>query len=312
MLDRCRTETSFGLFFGIELDEAGEGFLADGTEVGVLVGAHTTIFLSAPYAMGEIAATLYQRGASFVDEFLPFGRMRGVGGEVGFPGFGIGKIHGVVVTVGIFVAKAAKGVTEFMNHHRKELLATRVTEVVGIVDASAAIVGCIRQDNDMFVGCSCQQVVKALEVQGGQVACGIEGVEMASQGGVEPDVLTGLADVCIMGRRLDGDDIETILQLLEWFVAKQRLGGCTAVGKILIHLSDGVALGNKSHMDASGGVGSSMNRGVMALLVLATDEDVGGIDTMGHRRHGAGMIVAQGDGDLYSLAGVGNEEYVFK
>ena len=82
--------------------------MADGTEVGVLVGAHTTIFLSAPYAMGEIAATLYQRGASFVDEFLPFGRMRGVGGEVGFPGFGIGKIHGVVVTVGIFVAKAAK------------------------------------------------------------------------------------------------------------------------------------------------------------------------------------------------------------
>lgn len=47
-----------GNLFCIEQDEPAEGLLANGAEVGMLVGAHATVFLRTPDAFAEVAAAL--------------------------------------------------------------------------------------------------------------------------------------------------------------------------------------------------------------------------------------------------------------
>ena len=139
----CRT--SLFILFRIETDETVEGLLTDGTEVGLLVGAHTTVGLTAPDALGLIAATFDERSASLVDEVLPLLTEIVHGGEIGLPRFGIGEIHRVVLAIGVLVAKTAEGMTKLVNDHRLELIASGIAEIIGIIDASTAVIGGIGQ-----------------------------------------------------------------------------------------------------------------------------------------------------------------------
>jgi len=78
---------------------------------------------------------------------------------------------------------------EFMNDDRPEVRTMGVGEVVGVVDSSAAVVICVYEDDDMFVGRACQYVVQLLEMEGSQITVAIEGVEMGSEGRIFPDAL---------------------------------------------------------------------------------------------------------------------------
>ena len=74
--------------------------MADGTEVGIVVGAHAAVLLGAPDTLREVATTLDEGGLTSVYQRLPLGRVGGRGGEVGLPRLYIAEIHGVIVAVG--------------------------------------------------------------------------------------------------------------------------------------------------------------------------------------------------------------------
>ena len=78
--------------------------MADGTELGLFVGAHAAILASAPDTLFQITTSLDKAGLAFLNEIVPFDGDGGLRGEVGFPGLCVGEVHGLVVAVGIFVA----------------------------------------------------------------------------------------------------------------------------------------------------------------------------------------------------------------
>ena len=55
--------------------------MADGTEVGIVVGAHAAVLLGAPDTLREVATTLDEGGLTSVYQRLPLGRVGGRGGE---------------------------------------------------------------------------------------------------------------------------------------------------------------------------------------------------------------------------------------
>ena len=67
---------------------------------------------------------------------------------------------------------------EFVDHHRAETGTIDVGKVVGVVNASTSVTIGIYQHYDMLVWGACQHVVQALEMQGGEIAVAVEGIEV--------------------------------------------------------------------------------------------------------------------------------------
>ena len=182
---------------GVEIYEADEGLLADETELRLLVGAHTAVFETAPDTMGEIAAAFDEARLLLAHQVLPFSVKVVLGGKVWLPGLGVGKVHWVVVAVGIFVTQSTETVAELMYDYRSERGTVGIGECIAIVDSAAAITIAIDEHDDMLIRCAGQYVVHLLQMERGQVAGAVEGVKVGAEGRFFPDSLAWFADAAL-------------------------------------------------------------------------------------------------------------------
>ena len=120
---------------GVEVDQTDEGLLADKAELRFLVSTHSTVLKSTPDTFREAAASLDETGLSFTDEIFPFAVEIAFCREVRFPGFCVGKVHRIVVAIGVLIAQTTEGMAEFMHDDRTELRTTGIGEVIGVEDA---------------------------------------------------------------------------------------------------------------------------------------------------------------------------------
>ena len=67
---------------------------------------------------------------------------------------------------------------ELVHYDGLEVFVSRRGQVVGVVDATAAVGLGVDEDDDVFVGRAGQLVVHVAEVEGGEVAFAVEGVEV--------------------------------------------------------------------------------------------------------------------------------------
>ena len=271
-----------GSSLGIEVDEPPQSLLADGTEVGLLVGTHAAVLLTSPDAFRQIAAAFDEAGTPLVDEVLPLAAEVVLRGEVRFPWLGVGEVHGGVVAIGILVAQTTEGMAELMDDDRLELLSAGVAQVVGVVDAPAAIVRGVGQDDDVLVGRAGQQVVEPLQVERGEVALAVERVEVRAEGRVEPHALARVAHAAVDGRCQQGNDVEAVAQGFERLVAEEGLHCRAAMVEVGCHLVGRVTLRHIGDVDATRGVGCLLegNVGRDVPLSFVADEDVGRYDGM--------------------------------
>ena len=185
-----------------------------------------------------------------------------LGGDVLLPGLSVGEIHRVVVAVGVFVGKSAEAVAELVDNHWAELLVLGGGECVAVIDAAAAVFRGIYQHDDVLVGHCHEVVVQLLEVESGEVAVAVEGVEMRRKGGVYPFAVARLARAALLRGRLHGDDVEIVLVFLEGGMTEERIYGYAGVVDEGGHLVGGVALRHEGYVDAVGCVLCRMEHGV--------------------------------------------------
>ena len=62
-------------------------------------------------------------------------------------------------------------------------------------------------------------------MEGGQVAVAVKRVEVGTENRLPPDALRGLAGARLFGCRLQGDDVEAVLQRLKRLVAEEGTDG---------------------------------------------------------------------------------------
>jgi hypothetical protein len=139
--------------------------LANHTEFGFLVGAHTAVLVSTPNTLAKVSAALDETGFSFANQILPFAGEIVLCGEIRLPRLGICKVHRIVIAIGILVAKSSEGVSELVNYHGTEIRSVGIGEVIGIIDSTATIMVCVYQYYNMFVRSACQHIVQPLKVQ---------------------------------------------------------------------------------------------------------------------------------------------------
>ena len=104
--------------------------------------------------------------------------------------------------------------------------------------------------------------MQLLEVERGEVAVAVEGVEMRREGGVYPFAVARLARAALLGGRLHGDDVEIVLVFLEGGMTEERIYGYAGVVDEGGHLVGGVALRHEGYVDAVGCVLCRMEHGV--------------------------------------------------
>ena len=165
--------------------------LTNGTELRLFVRTHTAILATSPDAFQQIAAPFVQTSLAFFDEVLPFDEGRRFGREIRLPRFSIIEVHGVVIAVSILITQTSERMAKFVYDYRQEIVAARIAEVIGIIDAAATIVFGIHKDDDMLVRCACQHVVETLQMKGCQIAIAVEGIEMRAEGCLLPDTFRG-------------------------------------------------------------------------------------------------------------------------
>ena len=152
--------------------------LANHTEFGFLVGAHTAVLVSTPNTLAKVSAALDETGFSFAYQVLPLPGEIVLCSKVGLPGLGVGKVHRVVVAIRVLVAQTSEGMAEFVNYHRTEVRPVGIGEVIGIIYSTATIVVCVNQNYDMLVRCACLHIVQTLKMQCCEVSVAIECVEV--------------------------------------------------------------------------------------------------------------------------------------
>ena len=272
---------------GVEVGDALDGAGADGAKVGDFVDLHAALLGGAIDALALVSAALKDADALrgsieqalllLVGDFAVVGHLgvsrRGDGralghhvgplaleidqrGEVGFPGLGVGRVHGLVaVIVEVLVAQTGKGMAELVDQHLMEggMIAGGDGELV--VDAPAAVGVAVDQDDDVLEGHARQHVIEAVDVLRHQVTVAVEGVVVGADGRGAPPSQVRHAGAA--GERLGshGNDVEAVLERGEGLMGKQGIDHTLAVGVELAHLGTGVALGNDGQVDALGDVG---------------------------------------------------------
>ena len=74
------------------------------------------------------------------------------------------------------------------------------------------------------------------QVEGGQVAIAVEGVEVRTEDGVFPHAFGGDTGAALFRFGHDGDDVETAFERLEGLVSKKRVVGLGGVGDEVVHV----------------------------------------------------------------------------
>ena len=78
---------------------------------------------------------------------------------------------------------------KLVHHHGARERMMRHREVVGIKNATAAIMGRIDQHNDVLIGYASKLVVQIFEIKRSEIALAIKRVEMATQSCLFPNAL---------------------------------------------------------------------------------------------------------------------------
>ena len=154
--------------------------------------------------------------------------------------------------------------------------------------------------------------MQLLEVKRGQITLAVEGVEVRTQCGVQPDAGSRVAHAAVVRRTLHRHDVEPRAQALERFVAEQSLHRLAAVLQKLRHLGLGVALGHVGDVDAMQRVGRLLQSDKWRDSTFAAmgNEDVARHHLVGQRASGAVMRVAQLNGDVDRVARHRHQEHV--
>ena len=187
-------------------------------------------------------------------------------------------------------------------------------QIVGVQDATSAIFLGVHQYNNVFIGDSCQPVVHVLQVQRGQVAVGVERVEVGMQGGVPPDAPARLADAAVLRRSLHGNDTETVAHRAEGLMGKHGVDGCLHILHEHRHLVLLIAFGQEGDADAACCVGRLHYYLIGSALLIAhvADQDVRGHHLVSERRHHFAAVVVEFYGDLHGVAWHGHKEHVLE
>ena len=182
----------FFLFPGVEVDDLADGAVADFAEFRVFVGAHAAVGAGAIDAFygvsraledtdGGVACSLCRggHGRSGRDEVLPLAVEVCQRGDVMLPRLDVVWVHGHLLRlVGILVGEACEAVAELMHDDGFEFLVVCHREVVGVENAPSAVEVGVHQDDDVLVRCPGEPVVECFQVERGEVAVAVEGVEM--------------------------------------------------------------------------------------------------------------------------------------
>lgn len=211
----------------------------------------------------------------------PLGAEVGEGGDVLLPGFAAGNVVGLVhVVVVVLVGQAGEAVAELVHHHGAEGAVAGGGERVAVVDASSAVVRRVGQYDDVLVGYAGKGVVQGAQPQGGEVARGVEGVEVRGEGCVLPEPLAGNAHAALGRGQGYGHYLEAVGVALVGGGGEEGLAGGDGVGIEGVGLGLGVALGHNGHVDGLG-VAGGMHHAV--------------------RRRGAGQVAQEYVGGAYGV-----------
>ncbi len=259
-------------------------------------------------------AGLRRNGRPLRDEVLPLGGEIVERGHVGFPGLRIGRIGGLfLVAIGIFVRQPAEGVAELVDHHGDEGRMVAVHDRDGIVDAAAAVNRGVHEDDHVLERNRADGVIDLLHGGGRQIPGGVEGVEMAVQGGPEPFPGTGDADAGLLRRRKDGTHGEVVPVTGERLMAEQRLGDALRIPVELGLLGGGISF--RHHDDVDGrfhGASLPDDGGGMAVPGLPADQDVRRVDPVAQARGYLPVRVHEEDLHIHRPFREGNLETVLK
>ena len=163
---------------------------------------------------------------------------------------------------------------ELVDDHRAEKFVVGGRECVGIVDASAAVSVSVGEDYDVLVRDSGKRVVHLEQVQGREVAVGVERVEVRVHGRLFPQPLTRHADSAVLGRRRDRDDVEPILHRLERLVTQKVLHRALGILEEYVHLAFSVALSENGHVDLLLGITAVQQHSCLRLSSDRPDQNV--------------------------------------
>lgn len=199
----CRRVASTALLFllGVESDDAFDGSLADWAEGLGGVGPHPAILARSPDTFRLVAAAFDEPHDTLIVKILPLALEVRFGGDVLLPRLDVRVvIFNILVIVGVLIGQSAEAVAELVDHHRTEKLVMGGRERVGIVDASSTVSVSVSEDYDVLVRDSGKCVVHLEQVQGGEVAVGIERVEVRVHRRLFPEPLTRHAYAAVLRR----------------------------------------------------------------------------------------------------------------
>ena len=249
--------------------------MADRTKSFGGVGPHPAVLARAPDAFRLVAAAFDKAHDSLVVKILPLALEVRFGGDVLLPRLDVRVvILNILVIVGIFIGQSAEAVAELVDDHRAEKFVVGGRECVGIVDASAAVSVSVGEDYDVFVRDSGEDVVHLEQVQGREVAVGIERVEVRVHRRLFPQSLTRHADSAVLGRRRDRDDVEPILHRLERLVTQKVLHRALGILEEYVHLALGVSFRKDGDVDLILGITAVQQHSCLRLSSDRPDQNV--------------------------------------
>ena len=164
----------------------------------------------------------------------------------------------------------------------------------------------------MLIGDARQDVVQTLEVERGEIALAVEGVEMAVGGSTLPHTLMGDAHTAVGGWGIDGNEIEAVGHRAERFVGKHSADAFLAVAAEYVHLILAIAFGHECHVYLLAAVTRAAQVFPLLPLLHGTDEDILGIHAMLQAAAHLPVGVEEGDCDINRLLGHGHQEDVLE
>ena len=235
--------------------------------------------------------------------------------QVGFPRLHVWWIHGdLLCVIGVFVAKTSETVTEFMNDDGLEQPVVGHGKVVGVENASSAILIGVHQYDDVLVWGAGQQVMQIFEMKRGQITLAVESVEMGVQGRVLPDAFSRNAGAAVFRGREKCGDMKTVAQRLKRFMGEKCLHGLLGILDIGVHLLFLISFSHVSDVYAPLRVLCFLKGDVRRRVLVSgfSDQYVSGYDGMGECRHHFLSVVIQFHGHVDSIFGHRGEKHVLE
>ena len=171
---------------------------------------------------------------------------------------------------------------------------------VGVVDTPTDIGVGVGQYDDVLPSDTFQQVGQRKDLRGGQVAVGVEGVEMGPHGRGAPLATAGYAHTAICRGALHCYKVKIFFVRIKGFVGEKCIHRSLRIGTEGGHLLCRVTLGHDDHIYGLLGRAATVNVGVGrgGGANLAANEYVGRVESVGVQGELLHLGVGQAERDV--------------